>query len=206
MNKKQARQQPLDSVIDLVLRGHGHLIDTTAFLDAFADRLKPFGCSNYQYRFVWNHECDPDEIEINWDRLNARLLKQAIKNPNRLVKIEQGGRLTAKESREYRLAVARQRFGYRSAEERLNADQDLNWVDVVVVSDSKGREIYLLQIREAVEITDEAFDQMSGKEFMDWHDRAWNVTPQPMIVIGPFASLEDAENWMTSNGAFDEED
>ena len=47
---------------------------------------------------------------------------------------------------------------------------------------------------------------MSPKEFCRWHEDVWNWKSQGVLLEGPFASVEEAGNWMAENGAFTEGD
>lgn len=38
------------------------------------------------------------------------------------------------------------------------------------------------------------------------HEAIWEWKLQPLTLIGPFASIEDAEAWMAENGAYEEVD
>ncbi len=204
MIKKQ-QQQVLDAVVEIVHQGYGRLIDCIGLVNQFAHAMKPNCSANYEYAFTWNHECDPDSIKINWKRLNRRLLRLVIKQSSRLKKITEGSCLTVKEKKAYRLAIARQKYGYRTAEERLRSEQDLKWADLSYLTDSKGRRIYLLEIGDANTTSDEEVDSMAPKKAMEWLDRVWHWKSQPLTLEGPFVSEEEAEAWMTANGAFDDE-
>jgi hypothetical protein len=205
VTKKQQQQRLVDAVVEIVHQGYGRLIDGVELYAQFIKVLKPHCSANYEYVFTWNHECDPKSIEVNWKRLNRRVLRRVISRPNGLKKIAQSGRLTAKEKERYRLAIARQKYGCQTAEERLQTERDLKWVDLSFLTDSRGRQIYLMEIGDADTTSEEEFDSLPPKKFMEKYHQTWQWRSRPLTIEGPFASVEEAEAWMDENGAFDDE-
>ena len=94
----------------------------------------------------------------------------------------------------------------QSAQERLEPSEDRKWVDLSYVEDRGGRRVYFLEMGDADATTDRDLDAMSGNEFADWHEEVWNWKQRGTSLYGPFCSVEEAEEWMGENGAFDEGD
>jgi hypothetical protein len=196
-------KQHIDAIVEFVHAGLGHLLDSCDTYHLVAPALKPNCCANFEYRFAWNHECDPDALDINWNRLKKRILKQIVK-PDRMEAILSGARLTARERRSYRLELARKELGYMTAQERLDMSIDCKWVDLSYVRDSKGRLVYFIEMGEADTVTD--IDEIPEGEFMDWYTGVWHWKDRPLEIYGPFRSEEEAEAWMEENGAFDDDE
>lgn len=202
---KKARKQHVDAIVEFVHAGLGHILIPTATYDVLFSVSKPNCCANFEYRFAYNHECDPESLDINWNRPRKRILKQIVK-PARMEAILSGAKWTAKEKRAYRVEMARRDHGYMTAQENLETKTDLKWVDLSYVTDSKGRSIYFIEMGEADTTTDEDMDEMSAEEFFAWHTDVWNWKAGPLEIYGPFRSEKEAEAWMDEHGAFDDDE
>ena len=198
-------QRKVDALVEFVHRGCAPMLDVSEVLSLISPALKPNCCANYEYRFTWNDDCDPDSLDIDWKRLRKRVLQRVVKKPERVEKILAGARMSAKEKQAYRLEFARTVYGYRTAEERLDSNDNCKWVDLSYVTDSKGRSIYLLEMADANTTTDEDMEAKTPEEFVEWHENLWQWKQQPLGVFGPFRSVEEAEEWMSQKGAFEDE-
>ena len=190
----------LDAIAEIVHQGMGQMLDVSELITAF-DGWKPNCSANYEYVFAWNPDFDVDSLQINWKRPNSRILRLVVKGPVRLKKILQGARLTANEKQAYRLELARTNYGYMSAEDCLESGTNCKWVDLSFVTDSKGRDVYILEMGDAASNKDEDIESVIGR-----HDEIWHWKSQPLTAFGPFASSDEAERWMSDNGAFDDDD
>jgi hypothetical protein len=92
-----ALQQKVDALVEFVHRGGAPLLDVFEVLEAVAAVMHPNGSTNYEYRFAWNDDCDPDSLEIDWKRPRKKILQRAVKTERRLKGIQAGARMTAKE-------------------------------------------------------------------------------------------------------------
>ena len=88
-----------------------------------------------------------------------------------------------------------------SAKKRLKSVTDCKWIDLSFITDSKGRPVYVLEIGDAAAGEDEDVDSV-----VERHEEIWQWKAQPLTVVGPFASPDEAEAWMAENGAFKEAD
>ena len=197
--EQTALQQKVDALVEFVHRGGAPLLDVFEVLEAISPAMHPNGSTNYEYRFAWNDDCDPDELEIDWKRLKKRILQRAVKSKDRLKKIEAGAKMTAKEKQAYRLELARVDHRYKTAQERLESNDNCKWVDLSYVEDSQGRRIYIMEVGDAVVSDDEDVDAV-----IDKYDEVWNWKRGPLTIFGPFRSVEEAEEWMAQKGAFEE--
>jgi hypothetical protein len=195
----------VDAIVEFVHAGLGHLLDSCGTYRLLQSVLEPNCCANFEYRFAWSHDCDPDALDINWSHLKKRILKQVVKQ-DRMAAILSGAKLTAKEQRAYRLELARRDHGYVTAQVKLDNGIDCKWVDFSYVKDSKGRSIYFIEMGDADTATDEDMDEMTGEGLSDWHTGVWNWKEGPLEIYGPFRSDEEAEAWMAVNGAFDDDE
>ncbi len=198
-------QHEVDALVEFVHHGCAPMLDVIEAMSLVSPVLKPNCCANYEYRFAWNDDCDPDSLEIDWKRLRKRVLQRVVTKRDRIDKILAGARMTAKEKQAYRLEFARKVCGYRTAQERLDSNDNCKWVDLSYVEDSAGRSIYFLEMADAITTSDEDLDAMTGEEFTEWHEAVWKWKQQPLGVFGPFRSVEEAEEWMGQKGAFDDE-
>ena len=151
------------------------------------------------YRFAWNDDCDPDSLEVDWKRPRSRILRRVIKTERRLKSIQAGARMTAKEKQAYRLELARVDYAYKTAQERLDTNDNCKWVDLSYVEDSQGRRIYIMEMADAVVSEDEDLDAV-----VERHEEIWSWKHGTLSIFGPFRSVEEAEEWMARKGAFDE--
>jgi len=124
-----------------------------------------------------------------------------VKNASREKKILSGSPMTKGEQQAYRLELARRKHGYQSAEEYLELGTDCQWARLSVVRDGIGRGVYLLQIGDAAANKDEDIESV-----IDRVQEIWQWKSQPLTTVGPFASSDEAEEWMAENGAFEEVD
>jgi hypothetical protein len=186
----------VDAIAEIVHQGYGHLINTAKLRSAI-DRWQPNSSMNFDYWFAWNPSFDPSSIEINWKRPQSRILRHVVKNPSREKKILSGSPMTKDEQQAYRLELARRKHGYQSAEECLESGTDCKWADLSFVRDSMGRDVYILEIGDAASGKDEDIDSI-----IDRHEEIWQWKSQPLKIAGPFASPNEAEEWMATNGAF----
>jgi len=196
--EQTALQQKVDALVEFVHRGGAPLLDVFEVLQAISPALHPNCCANFEYRFAWNDDCDPDALEIDWNRLKKRILQKAVKSKDRLKKIEAGAKMTAKEKQAYRLELARKDFGYKSAQERLDSDDNCKWVDLSYAADSQGRRIYIMEMGDAVMPSDD--------DLIAEIENVWHWKQGPLTIFGPFCSEEEAEEWMGQKGVFDEGD
>jgi hypothetical protein len=194
-----ALQQKVDALVEFVHRGGAPLLDVFEVLEAVAAVMHPNGSTNYEYRFAWNDDCDPDSLEIDWKRPRKKILQRAVKTERRLKGIQAGARMTAKEKQAYRLELARVDHRYKTAQERLDSNDNCKWVDLSYVEDSQGRRIYIMEVGDAVVSDDEDLDTV-----IDKYDDVWNWKRGPLTIFGPFRSVEEAEEWMAQKGAFEE--
>jgi len=190
----------VDAITEIVHQGNGELLNAVELRNTL-DGWQPNCSLNYEYVFVWKPTLDPSRLEVNWSRPQLRILRRAIKRPVRLEKIRKGSPLTDAERRSYLLEYARQKPGYQSAQELLETGTNCYWADLSFVTDSKGREVYILEIALAVSSEDEDLDSI-----LDRHQEIWQWKDQPLTIAGPFTSVEEAELWMDENGAFREEE
>ena len=197
---KTAADSLLDPVAEIVHRGMGRLLDVSELINAF-DEWKPNCCMNYEYVFCWNPDLDIDELQINWKRPNRQILRHVVTRSVRMEKILNGSPLTKKEQHAYRLEFARRKHGYQTAEECLDSATDCKWVDLSFITDSKGRDVYILEMADAVSGEDEDIDSI-----IERHEEIWQWKSQPLTIVGPLASSDEAEEWMSANGAFREVD
>ena len=198
----QSRQEGnlVDAIAEIVHQGYGHLINTAELCSAI-DEWQPHCSTNYEYVFAWNPSLDPSSLEINWKRPQVRILRHVVRNPSREKKILSGSPMTKDEQQAYRLELARRKHGYQSAEECLESGTDCKWADLSFVRDSMGRDVYILEIGDAASGKDEDIDSI-----IDRHEEIWQWKSQPLTIAGPFASPDEAEEWMAENGAFEEDD
>ena len=205
MNKptteQAAIQQKVDAIVEFVHRGGAPLLDVFEVLEVISPAIHPNGSTNYEYRFAWNDDCDPDTLEIDWKRLKKRILQRTVKSEDRLKKIQAGTKMTAKEKQAYRLELARVDHRYKTAQERLESNDNCKWVDLSYVEDGGGRRIYLMEVGDAVVSDVEDLDTV-----IDKYDDVWNWKRGPLTIFGPFRSVEEAEEWMLQKGAFAEND
>ena len=202
----QALQQQIDALVEFVHRGGAPLLDVIEVIQAISPALHPNCCANFEYRFAWNDDCDPDDLDIDWKRLKKRILQRVVKSQDRMSKIQAGARMTAKEKQAYRLELARKDYGYKTAQERLESNDNCKWVDLSYVADSQGRRIYVMEMGDADCKTDDEIDAMLPEDFAQWHEDVWHWKKGPLSIFGPFRSEEEAEVWMGQKGAFSEED
>ena len=87
-----------------------------------------------------------------------------------------------------------------SAKKRLKSGTECKWVDLSFITDSKGRPVYVLEIGDAAD-EDEDVDSV-----IERYEEIWQWKSQPLTIVGPFASPDEAESWMAANGAFKEAD
>ena len=190
----------IDAVAEIVHQGCGRLLNASemrASLDGW--RLN---CSmNYEYVFVWKPSFDLSSLNINWKRPLLGILRKVVKDVIRVEQIKSGSPMTRVEQQEYRLELARQKHGYQSAEECLESETDVQWVDLSYVTDSQGRDVYILEMADAITTKDDDLESI-----IERHQEIWNWKSQPLTLAGPFASSEEAEEWMAANGAFEEVD
>lgn|SRR5208282_189536 len=206
MAKKQPTHQTrqdgnlLDAVADIVHQGYGRLFDAGA-LRATLDGWKPNCSMNFEYVFAWNPSFDPSTLAINWKRPQLRILRHVVKDASREEKILSGTPMTEVEQQAYRLELARRKHGYQSAEECLDSGTNCKWVDLSFITDSKGRDVYIIEMGEAASSDDEDVESI-----IERHEEIWQWKAQPLTIVGPFASSDEAEKWMADNGAFKEAD
>lgn len=86
-----------------------------------------------------------------------------------------------------------------SAKKRLKTGTECKWVDLLFITDSTGRHVYVLEIGDAA--LGEDVDSV-----IERHEEIWQWKSQPLAIAGPFASPDEAESWMAENGAFKEAD
>ena len=156
--EQAALQQKVDGLVEFVHRGGAPLLDVFEVLEAISPAMHPNASTNYEYRFAWNDDCDPETLEIDWKRPRKRILQRAVKSRDRLKKIEAGAKMTAKEKQAYRLELARVDHLYKTAQERLESNDNCKWVDLSYVEDSQGRRIYIMEVGDAVVSDDEDLD------------------------------------------------
>jgi hypothetical protein len=190
----------LDAITEIVHQGYGRLLDASE-LRAALDGWKPNCSMNFEYVFAWNPSVDPAALEINWKRPQLRILRRVVKDAIREEKILSGTPMTEVEQQAYRLELARRKHGYQSAEECLDSGANCKWVDLSFLTDRKERAVYVLEIGDAASTEDVDVDSI-----IDRHEEIWQWKAQPLTIAGPFASSEDAEEWMAENGAFKEAD
>jgi len=97
--------------------------------------------------------------------------------------------------------AARLKHGYETARECLDAGTDCKWVDLSFFTDSKGREVYILEMGDAVSTPHDDIDSV-----IERHEEIWQWKSQGVNINGPFASSAEAEKWMGENGVFEEAD
>jgi len=199
-------QYEIDALVEFVHRGCAPMLDVIEVLRVISPALKPNCSQNYEYRFAWTDDLDPDSLDIDWKRARKGILQRIVKKPDRMKKIQAGARMTTKEKQAYRLEVARQDHGYMTGQERLDCNDNCKWVDLSYVTDSQGRCIYILEMADALTASDEELEAMTPEEFTEWHENVWRWKQQPLDVFGPFRSVEEAETWMGQKGAFEEAD
>jgi hypothetical protein len=175
------------------------MLDVIEVLQVVSSALQPNCSMNYEYRFAWNDDCDLATLEIDWKRPRKRILQRVVKKPDRMARISAGARMTTAEKQAYRLELARKEYGYKTAQERLESNDNCKWADLSYVTDSQGRSIYFLEMADAIVSTDTDMDTV-----IDLHEEVWNWKQQPLSVFGPFRSVEEAEEWMGQKGAFEE--
>lgn len=204
MGKKKETRKPADSLTDavaeIVHQGCGHLLDG-GDLRMTLEGWEQNCCANCEYHFAWNPDLDIEAIDVNWKRPSRRILRRVIKGATRLEKVLNGSPLTKKEQEAYRLELARQKYGYQAARERLDSGVDVQWVDLSFVTDSKGRQVFVIEMADAPTNDDESWDSL-----VERLGEIWSWKSQPLTIVGPFASEEEAEAWMAANGAFDDID
>ena len=120
-----------------------------------------------------------------------------MKSNDRLKKIEAGAKMTAKEKQAYRLELARVDHRYKTAQERLDTNDNCKWVDLSYVEDRQGRRVYIMEVGDAVVTSDD-------DDVIERHEEIWNWKQGPLTIFGPFRSVEEAEEWMGQKGAFEE--
>ena len=205
MAKKQRTSQTcqeeklVDAIAEIVHQGYGDLISTAEL--SWAVKWQPNCSMNFEYWFAWNPSFDPSALEINWSRPQVRILRHVVKNASREKKILSGSPMTKAEQQAYRLELACRKHGYQSAKECLESGADCKWADLSVVRDSTGREVYILEIGDAASSKDEDIESVIERV-----QEIWQWKSQPLTTVGPFASPDEAEEWMTENGAFEEVD
>lgn len=96
---------------------------------------------------------------------------------------------------------ARRKSVRQTAEQCLEAGTDCKWVDLSFVTDSQGRDVFVLEIGDAAASEDEDVGAI-----IDRLEEIWQWKSQPLTIAGPFASSDEAEAWMAENGAFREVD
>jgi hypothetical protein len=197
---KTAADRLLDAVAEIVHQGYGRLLDGGE-LRATLDGWKPNCCMNFEYVFAWNPDLDIDALQINWKRPNRQILRRVVKRSARMEKIRNGSPMTKKEQHAYRLELARRKHGYKSAEECLDSGTDCKWVDLSFITDSKGRDVYVLEIGDALSSEDEDIDSI-----IERHEEIWQWKSQLITIVGPFTSSDEAEEWMAESGVFEEVD
>ena len=199
--EEMAAVRLLDAVAEIVHLGFGYLFDEAEAATLFGalNGWKPNCCMNYEYVFAWNPVFNIHAIEINWQRPNQQILRRVVKRSVRRERILSGSPMTVKEQMAYRLELARRKHGYLSAQEHLEADIDCKWVDLLFVNDSKGRDVFILEMGDALSNKNESVDSI-----IDRLDEIWQWKTQGLSYFGPFASEEEAEIWMTRNGAFED--
>jgi hypothetical protein len=190
----------LDAVAEIVHQGAGRLLDASE-LRATLDGWKPNCSMNFEYVFAWNPCLDPSTLGINWKRPQMRILRHVVKDANREERILSGTPMTEVEQQAYRLELARRKHGYQSAEDCLDSGTDCKWADLSFITDSTGRAVYVLEIGDAASSDDEDVDSI-----IERHEEIWQWKAQPLTIVGPFASSDEAEKWMAANGAFKEAD
>jgi hypothetical protein len=202
MAKKQTRRDGilLDAVAEIVHQGYGRLLEASE-LKAALDGWQPNCSMNYEYVFAWKPSIDPSTLEINWKRPHIRILRHVVTNAIREKNILSRTPMTEVEQQAYRLEFARRKHGYQSAEESLDSGTNCKWVDLSFLTDSKGRAVYVLEIGDAASSEDEDVDSI-----IERHEDIWQWKAQPLTIVGPIASSEEAEGWMAENGAFKEAD
>ncbi len=190
----------LDAVAEIVHQGCGRLLNATE-MRAALDGWKPNCSMNYEYVFVWKPSFDLLSLNINWKRPLLGILRKVVKDVIRVEQIKGGSPMTEVEQQEYRLELARQKHGYQSAEECLESETEVQWVDLSYVTDSQGRNVYIIEMADAITTKDDDLDSI-----IEGHQEIWNWKSLPLTLAGPFASSEEAEEWMAANGAFEEVD
>jgi len=190
----------LDAVAEIVHQGCGRLLNATE-MRAALDGWKPNCSMNYEYVFVWKPSFDLLSLNINWKRPLLGILRKVVKDVIRVEQIKGGSPMTEVERQEYRLELARQKHGYQSAEECLESGTEVQWVDLSYVTDSQGRNVYIIEMADAITTKDDDLDSI-----IEQYQEIWNWKSQPLTLAGPFASSEEAEEWMAANGAFEEVD
>ncbi len=200
-SENNALQHTVDALVEFVHRDCAPLLDVIEVLQAVAPALKPNCSMNYEYRFAWNDDCDPESLEIDWKNPQKRVLQRVVTKSERIDKIQAGAKMTTKEKNAYRVELARQDHHYKTAQEQLESNDNCKWIDLSYVTDSVGRSIYFLEMADAVVTNDDDLDSI-----IDLHEEIWNWKQQPLGVFGPFRSVEEAEAWMGQKGAFEEAD
>ena len=190
----------VDAIAEIVHQGYGHLINTAELRSAI-DEWQPHCSTNFDYWFAWNPSFDPSSIEINWKRPQVGILRSVVKNSIREKKILSGSPMTKGEQQAYRMELARRKHGYQSAEECLESRTDCKWADLSFVRDSRGREVYVLEIGDAASGKNEDVESI-----IERHEEIWQWKSQALTIAGPFASPDEAEECMAENGAYEEVD
>lgn len=88
-----------------------------------------------------------------------------------------------------------------AARQCLEEGIDCKWADLSFITDRNGRDVFVLVMADAVVGNDDDIDSI-----IDRHEEIWRWKSQPLTIVGPFASVQDAEAWMAHNGAFEEMD
>ena len=95
--------------------------------------------------------------------------------------------------------MARVDHRYKTAQERLDTNDNCKWVDLSYVEDSQWRRIYIMEVGDAVVSDDEDVDATDRQV-----RRCVELEAGPLTIFGPFRSVEEAEEWMAQKGAFEE--
>ncbi len=209
MKTKNAESNPLqheiDALVEFVHRGCAPMLDVNEVLRVISFALQPNSSMNYEYRFAWSDECDLDALKVDWKELKTLILRRAVRDSERSESILAGGEMTSGEKDAYRLELAREEYDYKTAEERLESNDNCKWVDLSYVTDSQGRQIYFIEMGDAIVGEDDDDDKLLDM-VIDRMDEIWHWKRQPLDVSGPFRSVEEAEVWMGQKGAFQEAD
>ena len=88
--EQTALQQKVDALVEFVHRGGSPLLDVFEVLEAISPAMHPNGSTNYEYRFAWNDDCNPETLEIDWNRPRKRILRRTIKSKDRLKRSKRG--------------------------------------------------------------------------------------------------------------------
>lgn len=97
--------------------------------------------------------------------------------------------------------TASQKRANHAARQCLEEGIHCKWADLSFVTDRNGRDVFVLVMADAVAGNDDEINWT-----IDRYKEIWQWKSQPLTIVGPFASVDDAEAWMAHNGAFEEMD